>query len=495
MQFDSQLKRGKKPPQAIELEQAVIGAMLIDTKATDSVFSIIRSAGVFIKDKHRHVYTAIERLYSKSVGIDLLTVSEELRALGKLEAVGGDYFLIQLTQKVASSAHVEHHSRILIQKYLMRRVIMMNNQINALAYDEATDVFDLLDNYQNEFDKIVDITRTGRRTITFDKSLDELKKSIERLSANTDEVPLVGVTTGFKRTDIHTGGYRAGDLIILAARPGMGKTSKVLRTATENVKAGVSVGMFSIEMSMQKLTARIVAIDTSFHLKQLLKTGFKKTSYFETYDMHSERMKKYPLIVDDSGANDISEIIIVAKAWKRTKGIKLLIIDYLQLMDDKSLKTNNREAIISSISRKLKLLAKELELPIIALSQLSRAVETRGGSKRPMLSDLRESGAIEQDADIVEFIYRPSYYGLEMRQEDYELNAIKNCIALGANTEINFAKFRDGSLGTAPLKWVADKTKFIDVEDIRETVEYIDRDIPNIEPFDVFHNSKTVFDA
>ena len=341
---------------------------------------------------------------------------------------------------------------------------MVNSQITALAYDDSTDSIELLDRYQKEFDKVVDLTLTGRKSITFSDALDNLKLEVERLSSNTDEVPLVGVTTGFKSTDSHTGGYRNGDLVILAARPGMGKTSKVLKTVIENVKRGIPVGFISLEMSMAQLTARMVAIDTNFHLKQLLKTGFEKTEYFQTYDAHCNRMRSYPFFVNDSGVSDLTEIVIQAKAWKRSNDIKLLVIDYLQLMDDRAVNSNNREAVISSISRRLKLLARELDIPVIALSQLSRAVETRGGSKRPNLSDLRDSGAIEQDADIVEFIYRPSYYKIDINEDDYGKKG-KYAVSMGADSEINYAKFRGGSLATILLKWVGDKTKFVDVTD------------------------------
>ena len=461
-------------PQAIDIEEVVLGAVLVDRKGADIMFEIVRTPDVFYKEEHYHIFLAIQELYKKSEPIDLTTVSHKLKAMKSLNDVGGDFYLINLSQKVTGTAHTSFHCRILLQKYLMRRVIKMNSEIIALAYDDATDSINLLDAYQKQFDSIVDITSTGRKTTTLPAALSDLKLEIERLSNNTDEVPLVGVTTGFKQTDKHTGGYRKGDLVILAARPGMGKTSKVLKTVIENLKKNVPVGFISLEMSMAQLTARMVAIDTNFHLKQLLKTGFEKNSYFQTYDAHCKRMNDYPLIVDDSGVNDLTEIVITAKAWKRTHKIELLVVDYLQLMDDKSIKGNNRESVVSSISRRLKLLAKELELPIIALSQLSRAVETRGGSKRPNLSDLRDSGAIEQDADIVEFIFRPDYYGLEMPITEYGPKN-ENNVLQGANTEINYAKFRGGSLATVLLKWIGDKTKFIDVEDPLETVEYIDR--------------------
>ena len=488
------LEKGKMPPMAIEMEQVVLGAMLVDTKAADIVFGIIKTKSVFFKSKHQDILMAIGELYSKSQPIDLRTVSQKLREMKKLEDAGGDHYLITLSQKVASSAHTEHHCRILMQFYIKRSLIMVNSQITALAYDDSTDAIELLDRYQKEFDKVVDLTLTGRKSITFSDSLDNLKLDIERLSNNTDEVPLVGITTGFKSTDKHTGGYRNGDLVVLAARPGMGKTSKVLKTVVENVKQGIPVGFISLEMSMAQLTARMVAIDTNFHLKQLLKTGFEKSDYFQTYDAHRNRMKKYPFLVNDSGVSDLTEIVIQAKAWKRSNDIKLLVIDYLQLMDDKSIKGNNREAVISSISRRLHLLARELDIPVIALSQLSRAVETRGGSKRPILADLRDSGAIEQDADIVEFIYRPGYYGIEMNEDDYGKKG-QYAMRLGADAEINYAKYRGGSLATILLKWVGDKTKFVDVTDTSESVEYIDGSVPTMSPAEAFDDDKTVFDA
>ncbi len=496
MEQQSKVIKGRALPQAIELEQAVLGAMLIDTTGVDEVVSIIKQPEVFYKDQHRFIFEAIVNLYSIGSPVDLLLVSAELKRIGKFNQIGGDYYLIQLTQAVASSAHVDFHSRILIQNYIKRRVILMNSQITALCYDDSTDVFEMLGKYQTAFDSITDITSVGRGTVSYSYCLDHLKSEIEILSNKTDEVQLVGVTTGFKRTDKHTGGYRNQDLVIIAARPGMGKTSKVLKTAIENVKKDIPVGFVSLEMSAHQLTARSVALDTDFHLGQLLKFGFDKTQYFERYDHHSERMKKYPLYIDDSGQSDINDIVIMAKTWHRVYGIKLLIIDYLQLMKNRNEK-GNRENEISSISRRLKMLAKELDIPVIALSQLSRAVETRGGSKRPLLSDLRESGAIEQDADIVEFIYRPGYYKVDIMEDDYEKEEQRNLIRLGADSEIIYAKYRGGSTGTALLKWIGDKTKFIDVEDDTDAVNYIDDHVINVKsPSEAFSSDEnTVFDG
>lgn len=486
---------GKPTPVATDMEVSVLGAMLVNGKAADECLAILRTSDAFYKPAHGIIYTAISNLYHNGLPIDLNTVSHELRSMEKLEEIGGDFYLVGLTQKVATSAHIEYHSRILLQFMLRRRVIRFNAQVSSLAYDDSTDVFDLLDRWQNEFDKATDMTMKGRKTMSFKDALQHLKQEVELLSNNTEETPLVGLTTGFRRTDKHTGGYRNQDLVIIAARPGMGKTAKVLKTVIENVKKGIPVGFISLEMSVHQLTARSVAIDTNFHLKQLLKTGFDKQKYWSVYDSHAERMQEYPLFIDDSGEDDITEIVITAKMWARVHGIKMLVVDYLQLMNDKSVR-GNRESEIASISRRLKKLAKELDIPVIALSQLSRAVETRGGSKRPMLSDLRESGAIEQDADIVEFIYRPGYYNIDISESDYELAEHQHCVALGADSEIIYAKYRGGSTGTALLRWVGDKTKFVDVEDDSETVEYIDGpSLPNVSPADAFGDVKTVFDA
>ena len=490
MEVVENLEKGLVPPQAIDLEYAVLGAMLVDNKAVDECLMIIRSAEVFSKEAHQFVFIAINALYNRGIGVDLLTVSQELKSMHRLEVVGGDYYLISLTQKVSSSAHIDYHSRILLQKYIARKIIMFNAGVTALAYDEATDIFELLDTWQTKFDEVNDLTTRGRKTLSFKDALSHLKSEVEVLTHNKGEVQLVGKTTGFKRTDKHTGGYRDQDLIIVAARPGMGKTAKVLKTIVENVKQGIAVGMFSLEMSMHQLTARVVAIDTDFHLGQLLKTGFEKSHYFTNYSTHQERMQDYKFIVDDSGESDITEVVITAKMWKRVHNIEMLVVDYIGLMTDKSVK-GNREQEIASISRRLKKLAKELEIPVIVLSQLSRAVETRGGSKRPLLSDLRDSGAIEQDADIIEFIYRPDYYKIDISEDDYDLESHKKCIRLGADSEIIYAKYRGGSTGTALLKWVGDKTKFIDVEDAADTADYIGVDVEPVPLGD----PETVFDV
>ncbi len=459
-----ELNKGKLPPAAIELEEAALGAAIIDRKGVDDLMMVIKTGDAFYKESHKYIFEAIQSLFSEGEPIDLLTISQRLKRFGKLDLVGGDYYLIQLTQKVSSSAHMDYWCRIILQKYIAREIIKFNCNTTALAYDDSVDIFELMSKLQHQFDEISNIGINGRKSKTFKENLSELSKKIEFLSNQTENDKLIGVHTGFKRVNKYTGGYQNQELIILAARPGMGKTSMILKTAIENVKIGNSVGFVSLEMSALQLTARAVAVDTNFHLSQLIKTGFDKQKYFESYANHQGRMSDYNLFIDDASETDINIIVLKARYWKRVYDIKLLVIDYLQLMTNSAIKGNNREQEISSISRRLKMLAKELDIPIVALSQLSRAVETRGSSKRPLLSDLRESGAIEQDADIIQFIYRPEYYKIDI-QDNPEF---EDMVSDGGNTELIFAKYRAGSVGVTNLKWIGDKTKFIDPSDEEE---------------------------
>ena len=460
------MQKGLLPPQAIEVEDVVLGAALVDASGLDDMMMVIKIADIFYKESSRYIFEAIKTLFDNGNPIDLITVSQQLKALGTLEKAGGDYALIQLTQKASSSAHMEYWCRILQQKFIAREIIKFNAQTTMLAYSEETDVFELMGKLQMQFDEISNITMNGRKSKSFNENLLDLSKRIEHLSAQTESNELIGVHTGFKRVNKFTGGYQPQELIILAARPGMGKTSMVLKTVIENAKMGNAVGFISLEMSVMQLTARAVAIDTNFHLSQLIKTGFEKQQYFDSYAKHCVRMGTYPILIDDAAESDINSVILKARFWKRKHDIKILVIDYMQLMKDASVK-GNREQEISSISRRLKMLAKELDIPIIALSQLSRAVETRGASKRPLLSDLRESGAIEQDADIIQFIYRPEYYKIELEGEEFD-----RMVEEGGNTELIFAKYRSGSVATAYLKWIGDKTKFVDPTDEVENYEY-----------------------
>lgn len=467
----------KHIPAVPKFEKMVLGSLIMDTRAADVIMPIVKDHLAFNDQRNQFIFLAVQEMFAAAEKIDLLTVIQKLKQLKRIDDVGESY-LIELSMMVGSTAHLEHHCRILMQYYFKRMIILFNAKISRLAMDESQDTFELIGRWQKEFDKIGDLTRSGRPTATLEAALKDLAASVEVLSNRTDHEVLTGVDTGFYQINRKTGGYKKQELVVVAARPGMGKTSYVLKMAVENLRADVPVGFISLEMSVAQLTARMVAIDTDFHLKQLLKSGFDKLQYFDQYSRHQARMEKYPFYMDDSGQGDVNEIVLTAKAWKRMHGIQLLVIDYLQLMGDRSLH-GNRENEVANISRRLKLLAKELDIPVVVLSQLSRQVENRGGDRRPRLSDLRDSGAIEQDADIVQFIYRPEYYQMDMVAGNYPDQYSQTLVNNGANTEILWQKNRSGSLNTYLLKWVGDKTKFVDVADPDAHFEQTpDNDVP-----------------
>ena len=450
----------KDLPHSFEMEEAVLGAMLVDKNGVDDAMQVIKDSSAFYDPKHIDIFEAIQTLYSNSEPIDMLTVAKQLRANGSSVSVSD---IVSITQNITSSAHIEYHSMVLLQYRIRRMIVMFNTAVTIAAMDETVDVFDLIARWQNEFDSVAEVITKGKASVSIHETMKELSKRIEFISKSTGEDKITGIPTGFKRVDRFTSGYQSGDLVILAARPGMGKTSLVLKTVLENAKIGNAVGFYSLEMDRVQLTGKIVANDTNYHLKQILKTGFDKPEYWESYMVdHNPRISNYPIHIVDEGGGDISDIVVQARQWKRKHDIKLLVVDYLQLVGDKT-KKGNRENEVSSVSRRFKLLAKELKIPVIVLAQLSRAVESRP-NKRPLLSDLRESGSIEQDADIVQFIYRPEYYSIEIEgNREYE-----DMVAEGANTEIIFAKYRGGSTGVSNLRWIGDKTKFVDPTDSSE---------------------------
>lgn len=457
------LEKGKLPPQALDLEEAVLGSLMIDRNALDDIMTIIKTPEVFYKDAHKHIFEAIQSLYEKNLPIDLLTVSQKLKENLKLDAAGGDYYLIQLTQKISSSAHAEYHCRILLQQHVKRQMIKISCELIADAYNDDSDIFDLLAKGSLFMDGLSEQTSAGANDISQKEALQKILEKVELLSKK-DVNEISGMKTGFKQLDLVTAGWQPCDLIIIAARPAMGKTSLVIKMLLENVKNNKPVGFVSLEMSTVQLVTRMVACNSHFHLNQLFRRGFEHTRYFQQYlDIKSE-MEKYPVYYDDK-SRDVYDITAKIRKWHRINGIKMVIVDYLQLVTCKSLGKNaNREQEIATVTRMMKGLAMELGIPILLLSQLSRNVESRGGSKKPMLSDLRESGAIEQDADVVGFIHRPEYYGIE----DADLEAI------GANAEFILAKHRNGSLESIGLYFEGNKTKFMDPGE-REKSEENDR--------------------
>ncbi len=456
-----QLEKGKIPPQAIDLEEAVLGAMMIDKKGVDDVIDILH-ADVFYKESHKFIFEAIVQLFETSEPVDLLTVSSQLRKNQKLDVVGGDFYLIQLTKKVSSSAHIEFHARIILQKYIQRSLIKISSDIIEEAYDETTDVFDLLDNAEA---KLYEVTQGNikRSSETAQSLVIQAKKKIEEIS---NKEGLSGIPSGFDKLDRLTSGWQPSDLVIVAARPGMGKTALTLSMARNiAVNSNIPVAFFSLEMSSVQLITRLISSETGLSSEKL-RTGKLEKHEWEQLNVKVKSLESAPLFIDDTPSLSIFDLRAKARRLSSQHGIKLIVIDYLQLMTaGGSQKGGNREQEISSISRNLKALAKELNVPVIALSQLSRAVETRGGSKRPLLSDLRESGAIEQDADIVSFIYRPEYYKID-EWDDEERTPT------AGQAEFIVAKHRNGGLDNIRLKFIGHLGKFDNLDDFDSPFEF-----------------------
>ncbi len=444
---------GKVQPQATPLEEAVLGALMLDKEALPIVLDILRAESFYL-EAHQLIYKAMLRLFEKSQPIDLLTVTESLKKGGDLEAVGGPYYLVELTNKVASAANIEYHARIIAQKYVQRELISVSTKIIRDAYEDTTDVFNLLDDAEQGLFAIAQ-QNMSRGFESMSSLAAKAQKQIEELRKKEDG--LTGVPTGFTELDRLTSGFQPSDLIILAARPGMGKTALVLSLA-RNAAAefGKPVAMFSLEMSALQLAQRVIAMEAEISGSKM-RNGQLEDYEWEQLNAALERVSEIPIYIDDTPGINIFELRAKARRLKMQHDIQIIIIDYLQLMSGGGdNQRGNREQEVSAISRALKGLAKELSVPIIALSQLSRAVEVRGGSKRPQLSDLRESGSIEQDADIVAFIYRPEYYGID---EDEEGQSLKG------TAEVIVAKHRHGALKTVRLRFIDEFARFSDLDD------------------------------
>ena len=455
------LEKGKIPPQALDLEEVVIGAMMIDKKGVDEVIDIL-SPDSFYKEAHKFIFEAIFKLFENSEPVDLLTVSSQLKKDEKLDLVGGDFYLISLTQKVSSSAHIEFHARIILQKYIQRSLIKISNEIIEDSYDESKDVFDLLDRAES---KLYEVTQGNikKSSETAQELVIQAKKKIEEIS-NKDG--LSGIPSGFDKLDKLTSGWQESDLIIVAARPGMGKTALTLSMARNiAVNHNIPVAFFSLEMASVQLITRLISSETGLSSEKL-RTGRLEKHEWEQLNVKVKALEKAPLFIDDTPSLSIFDLRAKARRLSSQHGIKLIVVDYLQLMTaGGGQKGGNREQEISMISRNLKALAKELSVPVIALSQLSRAVETRGGSKRPLLSDLRESGAIEQDADIVSFIYRPEYYKID-EWDDEERTPTEG------QAEFIVAKHRNGGLDSIRLKFIGHLGKFDNLDDFDSPFEF-----------------------
>ena len=432
---------GKLPPQVKELEEAVLGAIMIESEAINTATAILKSENFFYVDAHQRIFKAIKSLYKANNPIDLLTVTTQLTKNGDLDACGGPFYIAQLTNKVGSAASIEYHSQLIAEKYLARQIIQTASEAIKDAYEDQTDVFDLLGLVSKNFDALnAEMGYSG--TNSFADGVENVVLETENAAA--DHTYTVGLKSEVAEIDRISGGFKKGNVIIVAARPGMGKTALALQIARKQAKKGKKVGIFSLEMAMMELIQRMVCSETIIDFGRLQR-GNMKTEEWGRFKEITQAMKELPIYIEDRVVG-ISQIKSIARIWKQKHGIEEIIIDYIQLIPGEDGKRGqNREQELSSISRQIKLLAKELEIPIIVLSQLSRECEKRK-PPRPILSDLRESGAIEQDADIVITLFREAYY---TQSEDM-------------TTEFDFLKNRNGKTGTVKNVFDGAHQRFID---------------------------------
>lgn len=446
---------GKLPPQARELEEAVLGAMMLEGAIVDDIIGILQADSFYV-EAHQHIYAAIKELYNHNSPVDLLTVTEQLRKSGDLDKVGGPYFIAQLTNKIGSSAHAEYHARIIAEKYIQRMLISSSNTILREAYEDSADVFELLDKAEANLMSISELN-SKKASVDIASILHQELKEIDVRMKNDEH--LNGVPAGFMELDRATGGWQKSDLIIVAARPGMGKTAFTLAVARNAaVDHKKPVAFFSLEMSSGQLVQRMISMETEIAAEKI-RRGTLESYEYQQLTSKIDNLQNAKMFIDDTPGLNIFELRSKCRKLKQKHDIQLIMIDYLQLMSGSNTegKSNgNREQEISLISRSLKQLAKELNVPVIALSQLSRAPETRGGNKKPQLSDLRESGAIEQDADIVIFLYRGEYYGI---LQDEDGTSLENM------AEIIIAKHRNGPLTTVKTRFIKRFAKFTDLEE------------------------------
>jgi replicative DNA helicase len=453
---------GKLPPQALELEEAVLGALMLEKHAITAVAEILSPAS-FYKDNNNIIYQAIVDLFSRAEPIDILTVTAELRKKGQLELVGGAYYITMLTNRVASAANIEAHARIIAEKFLQRELIRIAGEIQNEAFEDSSDAFKLLDSAEK---KLFELSQGNikRSYLNINAVVKQTLKDIEDLKQQSGKY--TGIPSGFTKLDNLTGGFQRSDLIIVAARPGMGKTAFALSVARNASFEGLgenqkprAVAIFSLEMGNKQMVSRMISSEAEISGHKL-RTGELRDYEWEQLNAKIASLSEAPIFIDDTPALSVFELRAKCRRLKQQNDISMILIDYLQLMrgDDTGNKNGNREQEVSYISRSLKALAKELDVPVIALSQLSRQTERRTNSNRPMLSDLRESGSIEQDADMVMFIYRPEYYNITEWEEGDPTTG---------QAEVMIAKNRHGAIENIRLRFLKDYTKFTDLNEDR----------------------------
>ena len=446
----SNIELGKLPPQALDLEESVLGALMLEKEALTNIIDILKPEN-FYKDAHKEIYQAIIDLFNNSQPIELLTVTNQLKKNGTLDIVGGSYYVTKLTTRVNSASNIEFHSRIILEQSIKRELINISSKVQKDAYEDTIDVFDLLDQTEQS---LFDVSESHIRK-NYKKVQNLMKEAIDELETKKEKKDgITGVPSGFIDLDTITSGWQPSDLVIVAGRPSMGKTAFVLSLIRNaSIDHNLPMGIFSLEMSSLQLVNRLISSEAELDSDKIRKGNLKDYEWQQLLHK-TDLLQKAPIFIDDTPALSILELRAKARRLKSQHDIQCIIVDYLQLMTSEYGKTSgNREQEIASISRSLKAVAKELNIPVIALSQLSRAVETRGGDKRPVLSDLRESGSIEQDADMVMFIYRAEKYDIT-EDEDGEST-------IGV-AELLLRKNRNGPTGKVKLKFVERFAKFVD---------------------------------
>ena len=449
--INTNLDLGKLPPQALDLEESVLGALMLEKDALTNVIDILKPEN-FYKDANKEIYQSIIDLFNDSEPIDLLTVTSQLKKNGKLEYVGGSFYVTQLTTRVNSASNIEYHARIILEQSIKRQLIEVSGEVQKEAYEDTTDVFDLLDNTEQS---LFDISESHiRKNYSQVKGL--MKEAIDELQAKkTRKDGITGVPSGFIDLDNITSGWQPSDLVIIAGRPSMGKTAFVLSMMRNaSIDHEMPIALFSLEMSSLQIVNRLISSEAELDSDKIKKGNLKDYEWQQLLHK-TDQLNNAKIFIDDTPALSILELRAKSRRLKSQHDIQCIIVDYLQLMSGEYGKSSgNREQEIASISRSLKAIAKELNVPVLDLSQLSRAVETRGGDKRPVLSDLRESGSIEQDADMVLFIYRADRYDIT-EDEDGNLTA--------GVAELLLRKNRNGPTGKVKLKFIERFAKFADM--------------------------------
>lgn len=469
------LEHGKLSPQATDIEELILGAILVDKNIMNIAIDILQPE-VFYTEAHQKIYEATETIYNKNEPIDIMIVKEQLKSTGDLDLVGGIAYLVDLTNEFSTEYNIEKHCLIIKEKYFLRELIKLNTGILADAYEDTTDVFDLIGRYHLEMGLLLNSNFPTKEKGTAEL-FREFTERTKEAAKNRNEGTVIGVPSTLKDLNDITGGWQPSDLIIVAGRPGMGKTSFLKACTKKAIKElQKPILIFSLEMSSYQLTARMVSEEMNISAGSFLKGDIPGDFEEKTDKVNKEYFSKDGkelLIIDDTPALSISQIRHRAKKIKADNDISMIIVDYIQLCsEDKTIHSNNREQDISAISRGLKSLAKELNIPIIALSQLNREVERRGGNMKPKLSDLRESGAIEQDSDIVIFLYRPRYYynlGVE-KMKIVKVNGIE--ISSEGYAQIIIAKNRNGATGNVHVAFIDYLTKFEDWQEDQGTSNY-----------------------